>query len=59
MKTLLKTVEDYMTYVRGIEMNGGVILSKPPKHYPCVAIRNNGSWITFVYLDDFSNEESC
>lgn len=56
MKTLLKTVKDYRTYVRGIEMAGGVILSNPPKHYPCVAIHNNGSWITFVYLDDFSNE---
>lgn len=56
MKKTLKTVKDYTCYVQGLRMGGYCILSKPPKKYPCVAIRN-GSWITFVYLDDFNNEK--
>lgn len=56
MKKFLKTKEDYNCYVRLLGMGGYCILSKPPKKYPCVAIHNSGSWITFVYLDDFNNE---
>ena len=57
MKKLFKTKEDYTCYVRGLRMGGYSILSKTPKKYPCVAIHNDGSWITFVYLDDFNDEK--
>lgn len=56
MKKLLKTKEDYSRYVQVLRLGGYCILSKPPKKYPCVAMRG-GSWITFVYLDDFDDEK--